>query len=224
MHSIGNHSGQPLVSCCDLSPVRSHMEDRAKLVSFQKETAYDVIIKNYNYLVRHVDAIRIFPQLVSSRLVEPDFRQRLDCRQTDRDKMMALLHELIRCTEETWFDRFTNALSKVPQYENVADKLLKGDCPCTHTHTHFRHSARETVPEDKPYCFRADYAETLAERLANPTVEGASTEMSFFSNEAAPVVNVTVSGMDEVMKKAMEDAQAAMKKATEDHNTAVRVA
>ena len=69
-----------------------------------------------------------------------------------------------------------------------------------------------------------DYAETLAERLANPKAEDARTDMSFLSNEARPVVNVTVSGVDEVMKKAMEDAQAAMKKATEDHNTAVRVA
>ena len=120
---------------CDLSPLRSHMEDRAKLVSFQKEIAYDVIIKNYSFLVGHLNAIRIFPQLVSSRVVEPDFCQRLDCRQTDRDKMIALLHELVRCTEETWFDRFTNALSKVPQYEKVADKLLEGNCPCTHTRT-----------------------------------------------------------------------------------------
>ena len=113
------------------------MEEGSKRVSLriQKDTAYNVIIDNYNYLVGHVNAVRIFPQLVSSRLVEPDFRQRLDCKQTDRDKMMALLHELIRCTEETWFDGFANALSKVPQYENVADKLLKGDCPCTHTHT-----------------------------------------------------------------------------------------
>ena len=71
---------------------------------------------------------------------------------------------------------------------------------------------------------RVDYAKTLAERLANPKVEDASTDMSFLSNETGPVVNVTVSGVDEVMKKAMEDAQAAMKKATEDHKTAVRVA
>ena len=48
--------------------------------------------------------------------------------------------------------------------------------------------------------------------------------MSFFSNETGPVVNVTVSGVDEVMKKAMEDAQAAMKAAKKDHNTAVSVA
>ena len=109
------------------------MVDRLKLVSarIQKEIADEVIIKNYNYLVGHVDAIRIFPQLVSSRLVEQDFRQRLDSKQTDKDKMMALLLELTRCTKETWFDEFTNTLSKVPQYETVAAKLLEGDCPCT---------------------------------------------------------------------------------------------
>ena len=41
--------------------------------------------------------------------------------------MMALLQALTRCTEETWFDSFTNALSRVPQYENVAGALLEGD-------------------------------------------------------------------------------------------------
>ena len=133
--SPGNHpSAQwpPLVSAV--------MEEGSKLVSLriQKEIAYAVIIKNYNYLVGHVDAVRIFPQLVSSSLVEPDFRQRLDRKETDKDRMMALLHELVRCTEETWFDGFANALSKVPQYEKVADKLLEGDCLCTHTH--LRHS------------------------------------------------------------------------------------
>ena len=124
------------------------MEEESKPVSsrIQKEAACDVIIKNYSFLVGHVDAIRIFPQLVSSRLVEPDFRQRLDCRQTDRDKMMALLHELIRCTEETWFDGFTNALSKVPQYRNVADTLLAGDCPRTHhIHMHLLHTSRDSA-------------------------------------------------------------------------------
>ena len=60
--------------------------------------------------------------------------------------------------------------------------------------------------------------------MANPTVEDASTDMSFLSIGAAPVVNVTVSGVDEVMKKAMEDAQATMKAAKKDHNTAVSVA
>ena len=53
---------------------------------------------------------------------------------TDKDKMMALLRVLTKSTEDTWFDRFTNALSKVPQYENVADNLLEGDCMDT-THT-----------------------------------------------------------------------------------------
>lgn len=104
------------------------MASRRRKVSFrtQKETAYDVLIKNYSYLVGHVKAIRIFPHLVSSKLVEPDFRQRLDCKQTDKEKMMELLDELMQCTEETWFDGFTNALSKVPQYETVAATLLEG--------------------------------------------------------------------------------------------------
>ena len=92
----------------------------------QSETARDVIINNYEYLVRHVDAIRIFPDLVSSGLVHQDFLQRLERKVTDNDKMMALLQQLTKSTEGTWFDIFVNALSKVPQYEIVADKLLEG--------------------------------------------------------------------------------------------------
>jgi len=105
------------------------MEEKSKLVSsrIQKETAYKVIIKNYAYLVGHIDAICIFPQLVASKLVEHDFRQRLEHKETDTEKMMALLQALTRCTEETWFDGFTNALSRVPQYEVVAGTLLEGD-------------------------------------------------------------------------------------------------
>ena len=105
------------------------MAAKSEVVSsrIQKETANDVIIRNYDYLVGHVDAIRIFPKLVPSRLVDPDFRQRLERKETDKDRMMALLQELTRCTEETWFDGFTNALSKVPQYVKVANDLLEGD-------------------------------------------------------------------------------------------------
>ena len=104
------------------------MAGKANVASarIQKETAHDVIIENYDDLVGQVDAIRIFPQLVSSRLVEPDFLERLERKETSKVKTMALLHELTRCTEETWFDGFTNALSKVPQYVKIADKLMKG--------------------------------------------------------------------------------------------------
>ena len=58
----------------------------------------------------------------------------------------------------------------------------------------------------------ADFAKTLKERLDSPA-EDDTTDLPNPStiNDAAPVVNVTVSGMDEVVKKAMEDAQVAMK-------------
>ena len=107
----------------------SVMEVKSKLVSSRilKETADEVFINNYPYLVEHLDAIRLFPHLVASRLVEQDFWQRLERKETEKEKMMALLQALTRCTEETWFDSFTNALSKVPQYEKVAGTLLEGD-------------------------------------------------------------------------------------------------
>ena len=39
------------------------MEEKAKLARarIQKETAYKIVIKNYAYLVGHIDAVRIFP-------------------------------------------------------------------------------------------------------------------------------------------------------------------
>ena len=80
-----------------------------------------------------------------------------------------------------------------------------------------------------------DFAEIQAERMANPTEEDASTSVAALLPDDTPVVNVTVSGVDEVMKKAMEDAQVAtkeaikeaketMKEAKQDHSKAVRVA
>lgn len=101
-------------------------EDQKRFTRLQKSIAYDVIINNYDFLVGCVNAVRIFPYLVSNKLVEPDFRQFLDNERTDKEKMMALLQELIRSPEGTWFDRFTNALSKLPNYQTVADVLLRG--------------------------------------------------------------------------------------------------
>ena len=71
--------------------------------------------------------------------------------------------------------------------------------------------------------------------MANPTEEDASKDAPvLLRDDGAAVVKVTVSGVDEVMKKAMEDAQVAMKEtikdakeamkeAKRDHSKAVRV-
>lgn len=103
------------------------MEEECEMVSrLQRGVANDVIIKNYHYIVGCVNAILIFPYLVSSRMVQHDFRQYLDGERTDKDKMMALLRELTRSPQETWFKEFIGALSRFPQYETVVDHLLKG--------------------------------------------------------------------------------------------------
>ena len=47
-------------------------------------------------------------------------------------------------------------------------------------------------------------------------MENDSTDMSVLPNGAIPVVSVTVAGVDEMMKKGMQDAK-------KDHNAAVRV-
>ena len=69
-----------------------------------------------------------------------------------------------------------------------------------------------------------DFKMTLEERMTNPTEEAASKDApDLLHDDGALVVNVTVSGVDEVMKKAMEDAQVAMKEAKRDHSKAVRM-
>ena len=69
-----------------------------------------------------------------------------------------------------------------------------------------------------------DFKKILAESMANPTEEDASKDApDLLRDDGAPVVKVTVSGVDEVMKKAMEDSREAMKGARRDHSKAVRV-
>ena len=70
-----------------------------------------------------------------------------------------------------------------------------------------------------------DFKKTLAERMANPTEEDASKDAPvLLHDDRAPVVKVTVSGVDEVMKKAMEDAQVAMKETIKDAKEAMKEA
>ena len=102
-------------------------KERERLSRLQKGAANEVILNNYDYLVDCVNPIHIFPYLVPTRLVDQDFRQCLDHERTDKDKMMALLRRLTRSPERAWFDGFTNALSKVPQYQIVAERLMEGN-------------------------------------------------------------------------------------------------
>ena len=68
-----------------------------------------------------------------------------------------------------------------------------------------------------------DFEKTLAERMANPTEEDASKDAPVLLHDnGAPVVNVTVSGMDEMMKKVVEDAREAMKETIKDAKEAMK--
>ena len=86
-------------------------EEQERIARLQRGVANDVIILNYDYIVGRVNTILIFPYLVSSRVVQQEFRQYLDGERTDKGKMMALLLELTRSPEETWFKKFIGALS-----------------------------------------------------------------------------------------------------------------
>ena len=124
------------------------MEEESKLVSrLQKKTACDVVIQRYDYLVRHVNATRILPHLVASKLVEPDFSEYLGHERTEKAKMMAVLRELLRSPMEGWFKDFIGALSKFPQHQIVVDTLLTGKYIVGDTRTYVcnTHALTETA-------------------------------------------------------------------------------
>ena len=144
------------------------MEEESRLLSrLQNRTAVDVITQRYDYLVRHVNAIRILPHLVSSRLVEPYFSEYLDHERTDKGKMMALLQELLRSPMEGWFKEFVSALSRFPQYQTVVDTLLAGkqyrDAHMQHAHCH---------RQLKCTLLCVDFTRLMEERLAHPSDNG----------------------------------------------------
>ena len=101
-------------------------EEKRRLSRLQRIVANDVVIQRYDFLVGCVDAIRIFPYLVASRVVQQEYRQYLDGERTDKDKMMALLRELTRSPLENWFNEFIGALSQISQYHAVAEILVEG--------------------------------------------------------------------------------------------------
>ena len=87
------------------------------------------------------------------------------------------------------------------------------------------------------YSLCADFAKIEAEKLANPDVDKTLTNIpsDLLASNPTSVLKVTVSGMDEMMKKAMDNAQdglkaslrlaeAAMKEAQEGHKASVNVA
>ena len=102
-------------------------EDQQRVARLQRKVANDVVIEKYDFLVGCIDAVRLFPYLVSSKVVQQDFRQYLDGERTDKDKMMALLRELTRSPMDGWFNEFVGALSKVPQYQALAAILVEGN-------------------------------------------------------------------------------------------------
>ena len=122
--------------------------------------------------MRHVNAIRILPHLVSSRLVEPDFSEYLAHERTDKGKMMALLRELLRSPMEGWFKEFISALSSFPQYVIVVNTLLAGtqyrDAHMQHAHCHRHYN----IPELKCTLHCVDLTRLMEERQAHPSDNG----------------------------------------------------
>ena len=101
-------------------------EEQQRVARLQRKVADDVVIEKYDFLVKHIDAVRLLPYLVSSKVVQHDFGEYLDGERTVKNKMMALLRELMRSPMDDWFKEFVGALSKVPQYQAVAAELVEG--------------------------------------------------------------------------------------------------
>ena len=217
------------------------MEEESKLVSrLQKKTACDVVIQRYDYLVRHVNATRILPPLVASKLVEPDFSEYLGHERTEKDRMMAVLRELLRSPMEGWFKDFIGALSKFPQYKIVVDTLLTGKyIGDARTYVCNTRALTETarLPEWKRTPLCVDFTKLMEERQACPPDDnkrGMLPTAKAAASASMPTPKIEVTGVDEVMKKALEEAQegykatlreaqAVMKDAKDDHKAAVRL-
>ena len=104
---------------------------------------------------------------------------------------------------------------------------------CTQAeHTCMNHKLEKRKRVKKISLLCVDFAKLMEKRLVNPPPEEGNVGASPSSSSADaghPVLHVinidnTISGVDEVMKKAMEDAREAMKEAKEDHKSAVRKA
>ena len=207
-------------------------EDQEIVTRLQRDTANDVIIQNYDYLVGCVNAVAIFPYLVSSGLVDQDFRQRLDGERTEKDKMMALLRELTRSPLECWFKEFIGALSKISQYKIVSENLQKGELlylasyVCVASLYSYLLLHGNVFVHVKLYpkctsCLHVDFAELMEKKLAlSATDDGDRRTLlpakSPANDPVSPSLVINVSGVDEVMKKAMEDAQAGHKAAVSE--------
>ena len=103
--------------------------DRSK----EKNSAILSVFKHYDRLSSSLNISVILPYLQEHRLVPLpserdgiDFYRSLAGEKTEKRKAMALLTKVMECPKETWFDEFTNILSRIPDYKNIAEDLHAG--------------------------------------------------------------------------------------------------
>ena len=103
--------------------------DRSK----EKNSAILSVFKHYDRLSSSLSTSVILPYLQEHRLVPLpserdgiDFYRSLAGEETEKRKAMALLTKVMECPKETWFDEFTNILSRIPDYKSIAEDLHAG--------------------------------------------------------------------------------------------------
>ena len=90
------------------------------------DTSKEVLTDNYAFLVEHMKADDVVPNLVSARLVGWQICQEIENR-TDAKKVQTLLNEIRRSADPEWFVKFTEALSDTDEnHKMIAEKLLAG--------------------------------------------------------------------------------------------------
>ena len=90
-------------------------------------TAAEKAVKSrYAYLVNHLNATDVLPELVEKGLVDMDFHENLQGK-IQREQVQVLLPEILRSPVPDWFDKFAQALEeRSPAHETIAGELRKG--------------------------------------------------------------------------------------------------
>ena len=90
------------------------------------DKAKEAVTSRYDYLVDHLDAMGVLPNLVSKGLVDANFHQNLQGK-TRREQVQFLLTEILSSPDPDWFDKFVQALKEGSSaHERIAKELRTG--------------------------------------------------------------------------------------------------
>ena len=95
-------------------------------VPMDNTAAKEAVQCRYAYLVNHLNAMGVLPELVQKGLVEPNFHENLQGK-IWREQVQVLLTAILRSPVPDWFDKFIQALEDgSPAHGVIAEELRKG--------------------------------------------------------------------------------------------------